>query len=121
MVMSCDAYTVGYIKKRRWHSGGRLYEYNGEMLRVSDISALTGIPAPTIRARLLHGLPPEQAFKNIDYRAPEFKPKILHKKKLYDYHGEALTKQEICEREGLSLSGLNYRIYTKKLFERVKK
>lgn len=110
-----------FARKKRWHSGGRLYEYNGELLRVSDIAFLTGIPAGTLRARLAHGLPPEDAFKDIDYRASEFKPKIVHKKKLYDYHGEALTKKEICEREGITLDGLNYRIYTKKLFERVDK
>ena len=118
--MSCEPYTQGFGKVRRWHSGGRLYEFEGQMLRCSDISVLTGIPVNTIRARLQHGLSPEEAFRNIDYRGSEFKPKKKNEPKLYNYNGEALTKKQICEREGISMDVLNYRIYTKKLFERIR-
>jgi len=114
-----EPYTAGYLKPKGLQGGGRLYEFNGEKMRISDIAALTGIPTNTLRARLLHGLTPEEAFRNVDYRAPEYKKQGFNRQKRYNYHGEALTKREICEREHINMGLLNYRIYTLKFYERI--
>ena len=105
-------YVPGMIPQTRPKDGAKLYPFNGQMLRLSDIAVATGIPTNTLRTRLASGKTLEQAFRNTDYRGSNYKPPKKSIAKKYLYHGEYLTIKEISERSGVNINAIYSRFYS---------
>lgn len=110
--MSEGPFIPGTIPRRHKHSGGREFMFQGKMMRVSDIAHITGIPANTIRTRILSGKTPDEAFANTDYRDSCYKPPQKSVAKKFNYRGEMLTMKDISERTGVSLGTIYSRYYS---------
>lgn len=108
----CDGpYIPGTIPIAREKEATR-YQFNGEMLRLSDIAVLTGIPTNTLRTRLASGKTLEQATANTDYRGSCYKKPRKCMAQKYSYRGEMLTLKEIGEKTGISLATIYSRYYS---------
>lgn len=105
-------FVPGDVPKRRQKRGARLFEFDGKLMRLSDIAVVTGIPTHTLQRRLLSGRTPEEAFQNVDYRWGEYKTKQKNMAARFLYHGEMLTFKEISARTGVSLNTIYGRYYS---------
>lgn len=100
------------MPERRHNEGAKKYMFEGEMLRLADISVLTGIPVNTLRARMASGKTIEQATANTDYRGHAYKAPKKSTAQRHLYHGELLTIREISERSGINLNTIYSRFYS---------
>lgn len=97
-----------YLSNRQPHEycrPAKLHFYNGQWLTVLELSQLTGIPRPTIYARLRRGQPFDVSGK------PGREPRR------YLFRGEMLTAPEIAQRIGMDKTTVYDRVCGNRVLE----
>lgn len=80
------------------------YEHNGEMLTMSKISELTGIPKSAIYSRMKHGATIQQAISKGVVSGKSANTRF------YEFNGEVLSLRSICLKNELSYSYIKYKV-----------